>query len=83
MEGSEGGLLAFESSRLAFPAREGQWLPQRACDGHCSITVAGPRRYLTELPCPPILDYLAGSITQSPTARHGAAQGVIVSLVTR
>jgi hypothetical protein len=49
VEGSEGGLLASEPSRRAFPTG---WsvAAAMACGGLLSVTVAGPRRSFTGFP---------------------------------
>ncbi len=70
VHGSEGGLLADEQPCRAFPSSRTVAVAL-TCDGClCSITVAGPRRFHTGLPCPPILLW-AGSIDDARAPAGG------------
>ena len=84
MEGSEGGLLASEASRRAFPAELGQWLPhgvRRAL----SVTVAGPRRTFTGFPVHRSggLDFAASYRRSGQGDRPAAAAGFRLRIVKR
>jgi hypothetical protein len=84
MEGSEGGLLASESSRRAFPAF-GQWLPRTTCGGLLSVTVAGPRRTFTGFPVHRSggLDFAASYRRSGQRGRPAAAAGFRLRIVKR